>query len=312
MSGERFEFRLGALVVGTDGALGSIDALLAIPGSGQISGFVLSEGRLFNRGVTVPIEAVERTEDSRVHVWLSAAQLNGLAETQARRSTGPPATDERRIEAQQRVIGRDGEIGSLALVLVDPTSDQVTHLVVRRGDVVGRDTIVPMAWVQEVTGNPIVLDASRDRLGSLPEYRPDDEMTDAVLSLLWYRSNTRPDDLRYVRVRTRDGVVHLTGKTRTEQSRMAIEERARSVRGVLGVCNELRTFEALAAAAQALREPRRAPAGHWQDRPEPAPVPAHGLSKGIGSAQDAPARRDGAATPSRPEVGVTRPLQAVA
>src|SRR5690348_2512428 len=107
MSGKRFELRLGALVIGTDGALGWIDALLASPGSGEISGLVLSGGPLLKRGITVPIEAVERTEDSRVHVWLSAAQLNGLAEIQARRSTGPPATDERRIEAHRRVMGRD-------------------------------------------------------------------------------------------------------------------------------------------------------------------------------------------------------------
>jgi hypothetical protein len=308
MPGERFELRLGAIVVGTDGALGWIDALLAIPGSGQISGFVLGEGLLFNRGITVPIEAVERTEDSRVHVRLNAAQLDGLGDIQARRSTGPPATAERRIEARRRVIGRDAEIGSLALVLIDPTSDQVTHLVVRRGDLLGRDTIVPMAWVQDLTSNPIVLDVSRDELEPLPEYRADEEITDVVSSLIWYRSDFQPSDLRYVRVRTRDGIVQLTGKTGTERARMTIEGLVRDVRGVLGVRNELRTFEALGAAAQALRQHERATAGHGWDRLEPA----HLHSNSMGSVQDAPAGLDGAPPASEPAMDVARTLEAVA
>ena len=98
MSNERFVLRPGALVVGPDESLGWIDALLAIPGSRQISGFVLSEGPLFDRGIRVPIEAVERTEDRRVHVWLTAAQLNDLADIQARRFAESTAPPEDRIE----------------------------------------------------------------------------------------------------------------------------------------------------------------------------------------------------------------------
>ena len=73
MSNERFVLRPGALVVGPGESLGWIDALLAIPGRRQISGFVLREGLLSNRGVVVPIELVERTTDSRVHVRASAS-----------------------------------------------------------------------------------------------------------------------------------------------------------------------------------------------------------------------------------------------
>lgn len=90
MPAERFVLRPGALVAGPDGGLGWIDALLAIPGRGRVRGFVLREGWLFDRGVVVPIEAVERTSDSRMHVRLSAAQINGLADTQLRDVTRLP------------------------------------------------------------------------------------------------------------------------------------------------------------------------------------------------------------------------------
>jgi len=306
MSNERFELRPGALVVGPDGGLGWIDTLLAIPGSGQISGFVLREGLLFDRAITVPIEAVERTEDSRVHVWLSAAQLNDLANIQARRFAGSMAPVEHRIEARRRVVRGDGEAGSFVLVIVDPTSDQVTHLVIRRGDLLDREAIVPMAWVRELTDDPIVLDVSRQQLESLPEYRADEEITDVVSSLLWYRSNMHPDDLRYVKVRTRDGIVHLSGKTRAEQSRMAIEEHVRGVSGVLGVRNEIRTFEALAVASQALRQRGGSTNDH---RPGGAVlVPLH-----LDGRRSAHAAHAGAeATASELDADVATPLRTVA
>jgi osmotically-inducible protein OsmY len=255
MLSERFELRPGALVVGPDESLGRIDALLAIPRNGQISGFVLSEGPLFNRDVRVPIEAVEWIEDSQVYVWLSAAQLKGLADIQARRYAASKAPPEYRVEARRRVVFDDGEAGSLAAVFVDPTTDLATHLVMGHGDLLGREAVVPMARVRELANNPIVLDMSREQLESLVEYRPDKQITDVVSGLLWYRSNMHPDDLRYVRVRTRDGMVHLSGKTTTEQTRLAIEEHARGVSGVLGVRNDLGTFDALGSAAQALWQP---------------------------------------------------------
>jgi hypothetical protein len=254
MLNERFELRPGALVVGPEGGLGWIDALLAIPGSNQISGFVLREALLLDRGIRVPIEAVKRTEDSRVHVWLSAAQLNDLAHIQARRDARAIVPVEHRVEAGRRVAFDDGEAGSLTLVMVDPTSDQASHLVIRRGDLLGPETIVPMSWVRALTDNPILLDGSLQQLESLAEYRADEEITDVVSSLLWYRLQMHPDDLRHVKLQSRAGIVHLSGNTRTEQTRLEIEEHVRGMRGVLGVRNDLKTFEALGAAAQALRQ----------------------------------------------------------
>jgi uncharacterized protein YrrD len=250
---KRLELRPGALVVGTDDGLGRVDALLAIPGSGQVSGFVLREGLLFGHEVTVPIDAVERTEDSRVHVRLSAAQVDSLADIRARGLTRSPEGQEPPKAVGERVVCRDGEVGSLVLVFLDTATDRVTHLVVRRDGSVGRDTIVPVAWAREITDDPIVLDASCEQLERLPEYRPDLEITDAVSSVLWYRSDLRPPDVRHVTVRTRDGIVQLTGMTRTEQSRKAIDAHVRDIEGVLGVNDQLKTFEAQSAALSSQR-----------------------------------------------------------
>ena len=301
MLSERFELRPGALVVGPDESLGRIDALLAIPRNGQISGFVLSEGPLWNRGIRVPIEAVERTEDSRVHVRLTASQLNAMADAQQRNLARCP--NERLIEAGQRVVCGDGEVGSLVLVMVEPSSRRMTQIVVSRDNSAGRKTMVPAAWALEVTDDPIVLDATRHRLDSLPEYRPDDAITDAVSGLLWYRSDIRPADLHHVRVRSRDGIVELSGMTRTELSRMSIEGLAGGVSGVLGVRNELGTFEALGAAAQALRQ-RGGPAMRpVPDTSDPTPLHRDASSPVV----DGTARPDGAGAEPGPGASVARP-----
>jgi hypothetical protein len=145
------------------------------------------------------------------------------------------------------------------VVLVDPRTDRATGFVVRKGRLIVRDVIVPIDWVQSVERDRITLSVPRSRLDSLPEYRPDEEITRDVLDALWYRSGLGPADLQYVDVRTRDGIVELSGHTHTEQTRKKIEEVARGVRGVIDVRNHLDTYEALEAAVrEALRAARQA------------------------------------------------------
>jgi hypothetical protein len=187
--------------------------------------------------------------------------------------------------------------------MVEPSSHRMTQIVVSRDDSPGRNTMVPAAWALEVTDDPIVLDATRQRLDSLPEYRPDDAITDAISGLLWYRSDIRPSDLHHVRVRTRDGIVELSGMTRTEQSRMTIEGLVRGVSGVLGVHNELGTLEALGAASQALRQRGGSTMHTVPDTSNPTPLCRDGGSP----AYDSAARPGGAGAEPGQGAGVARP-----
>ena len=166
----------------------------------------------------------------------------------ARSGQAEAAAGGRPIRAGQAVVCRDGNVGPLELVLLDPTSRRATHFVVRRGGLLGRDTIVPIEWVRELGRDRIFLDFTRHELELLPEYRPDDEITADVLDLLWYRSELDQDDLRYVEARTTDGIVELRGLTRTEWARAMIQEHARRARGGLGVRNRVQSCEAQAEA----------------------------------------------------------------
>jgi hypothetical protein len=154
-----------------------------------------------------------------------------------------------KLRPGQTVVNAEGEVGPLDLVLVDATTGKVSCLVVRRGGLAGQGTLVPPDLISAVRGDQIVLHATREQLAQLPEYRPDDAITDAVQGVLWYRSDLPQSEVRYVTVRTVNGVVELNGYASTDRGRTAIEALVRAVSGVLDVRNDLHTFETLSERA---------------------------------------------------------------
>ena len=109
-------------------------------------------------------------------------------------------------------------------------------------------------------------------------------------------------------VRSRDGIVELSGMTRTERSRTAIEGLVRGVRGVLGVRNELGTFEALGAAPQALRQGGGPAMRVVPDASATTPLRRDGSSP----ADDGASRPDAAGAEPGPGAGVERPTRIAA
>jgi uncharacterized protein YrrD len=281
----RLEIRPGSTVTGTTGVIGKVDRLVVSPGSGEVTGLVVRKGLLLRRDVVIPIGAVERADENEVRVGLAAEELDALPEYREQDYVAPPAdwrspsgqpnenlvfdlsgtrgwrdlhpaqggqvepaAGGRPIRAGQRVVCRDGTVGKVDLVLVDPTSRRATHIVVRRGTFVQHDIIVPVEWAREITRDEIVLDATREQIEMLPEYRPDDEITIDVLEALWWESRVDRGDLADVHVRTHDGIVELTGFTGSEQARQAIEATASKVRGVLGVRDRIQAMSVASLA----------------------------------------------------------------
>ncbi|MCC6176350.1 MAG: BON domain-containing protein [Chloroflexi bacterium] len=278
---ERVTLRPGALVIGRDGGLGNLEGVVVRPDGRAVLGLLLREGLLVDRRIVIPLSAVEEADDNRVQVSLDRADLNVLYAARIPRIPDAPPTDvpdrsdaregpdvvggvtsaepaplTHVLRAGQTVVCRDGDSSPLILVLVDGSSARITGLVVQRSGPAGRPVIVPAEWVTDSATDPIVLDAACEHLDGLPDFRSDEEISDAVIALLWHGSDLDRADLNYVTVRTRDGIVELDGKTRTERARMEIDQVARDVRGVLDVKNRLRTFEALDAAVRRFGDER--------------------------------------------------------
>ena len=273
----RLEIRPGTQVISGNEQVGRVRRLILRP-DGEVQGIIISGWLVLGHDVYLPIDAVESADPDAVHVSLSRAELSELppvggdgADARLDDAPGPPVAPAGLrsavsgqaeasaggwpLRAGQRVVATDGNVGDLDVVLIDPRTDRATGFVVRKGRFIVRDVIVPTDWVQSVTHDQITLSVPKARLDGLPEYRPDDEITADVLDALWYRSDLGPGDLQFVDVRTRDGVVELSGHTHTERTRKRIEEVARGVRGVIDVRNHLDTYEAL---EEAVREAQRA------------------------------------------------------
>jgi uncharacterized protein YrrD len=64
----------------------------------------------------------------------------------------------------------DGIGGTVDEVITEDDSDRVTHLIVRRGSLLTRDLVVPVAHVREVTDGVVQLDLTQEQLDAMPEH----------------------------------------------------------------------------------------------------------------------------------------------
>lgn len=277
--------RPGAAVIAEDELIGRVERLIVSPGTGEVTGLVVRKGFVLARDIVIPIDAVDEANEDEVHLGITIEQLNELPEFReedyieapadwqsesrssgqgvlfrlrrlltgqdlrpARAGQTSASAGGRLLRAGQRVVCRDGDVGRLELVLLDEVTRRVAYLVVERGRLLTRETVIPVEWVSDIKRDRIYIDARREQLEELPEYRPDEEITADVLDTLWYHTDLSPAELQFVEVRTRGGVVELNGHTHTDEARAKIAAAVWRVRGVLGVRNNLDTLEAMEAA----------------------------------------------------------------
>jgi osmotically-inducible protein OsmY len=157
-----------------------------------------------------------------------------------------------------RVMIKDHDVGSIALVLSDSTIQCVTHVVIRRGLLGSHRLIVPMDRVVDATLERIVLDLRPDELAALPEYRTDDEITVDVERAIGDDQIVRHLSARHLNIAVHNGVVTVTGNIASSTHRQRVEDSIRRVRGVRSLQNlPIGDDEVEVAVAQALgRDPR--------------------------------------------------------
>lgn len=81
-----------------------------------------------------------------------------------------------RLDLDAKVRAHDGEeIGSVDRAIVDPRTNEVTHIVVRTGAIFGRDIMVPRSDLERANqdGDIVQLDLSKDELERFPDFVPE-------------------------------------------------------------------------------------------------------------------------------------------
>lgn len=100
------------------------------------------------------------------------------------------SNDQEKLSVLDRMPGADvlcpdGTAGQLELLGVRPKSDEITHLIIRRGFLFQRDLLIPAEWVQdiEVESNTVQLRAPLSEVVNLPEYAHRHGLLDLALNL---------------------------------------------------------------------------------------------------------------------------------
>src|SRR5688572_7970102 len=78
-----------------------------------------------------------------------------------------------RVDRDAKVRAHDGEeIGSVDRAIVDPRTNEVTHIVVRTGAIFGRDIMVPREDLERANqdGDTVQLDLTKEELERFPDF----------------------------------------------------------------------------------------------------------------------------------------------
>ena len=76
------------------------------------------------------------------------------------------------LEEGAKVVSKDGEeIGEVAQILVEPSDNRATHIVVAQGLLSKEHKLIPTLWITDATEEEIHLLIDSDLLEGLPEYQ---------------------------------------------------------------------------------------------------------------------------------------------
>lgn len=284
------EIKVGGEVRAMDGPVGSVEYVVRDSHSGEVSDFVVDRGDLGH--IVLPLSAVDHIEDGAV---ILDVPLAGVAtaraydeqdfkacelEPHASESDKPlswrcrygadvqaqPAIAGTLPEAgtgQAPAVGRGTQVysaeGPLALVdhiLFDAQTGEVTHLVLAPGAQLSHAIVVPIAMVEAVTADGILIRGGRQELTKLGFYSPrsDEEIRTDVRQCLVEAGC----DPAQVQARVDQGVVTLTGKVPDTATQRRVEQSVRKLEGVVDLESSLSQDSAVAnAVTQALAADHR-------------------------------------------------------
>lgn len=283
-AGDRAEFVVGSPVFVDTQQVGTLEQLVYSPAQRRVTALVIGKGILFHEDILVPSELVIEASEQGVRLKRIP---EGIGEPTPFRESQfvqppegwePPKGIERRrvlfalpgwhgptalvqqagardqdgrpviIGPKTQVLSHAGTLGHVLMVMQDSSTGEVTHVVVQSRPLLGREIIVPLDWASKVTEDEIFIEADREQLMRLPQYRPDQEILADVWEALWSVYAIRSLGLDSIEVEVKDGVVTLKGNIASPSHRFLAVRAASQVAGVLRVADELVADDDLEAA----------------------------------------------------------------
>jgi len=187
-----------AEVMCADGPCGQSEAVILKPDTEQITHVVVAEQDLPHSKYLVPVELITESTSDQIRLSCSKADMEKLepfTETElipnyfniyeagaslygpGQIYTTPVFTLEHKhvpkgeleINRGSRVEATDGFVGRVDEFIVEPTHEQISHLVMREGHLWGRkDVVIPVEQINRIEGNTVYLKLDKKSIEGLP------------------------------------------------------------------------------------------------------------------------------------------------
>jgi PRC-barrel domain len=190
-SGDRERFTIGDHVEATDGKCGQLTRVFVDPVTETLTHLVVDPGHDKHLARLVPVELVASVEHNLVRLNCTTTQFEQLesaeevtflgAEASPPGGIGMPLghhpkpmyTDrvpagEVDIQRGDAVHAKDGLIGAVQGLVIDPADNHVTHVILQEGHIWGRKQVaIPIGAATRV-GAEISVDLTKDEIEALP------------------------------------------------------------------------------------------------------------------------------------------------
>jgi sporulation protein YlmC with PRC-barrel domain len=169
--------RRGAGVEATDGHIGRVDEFLIDPESDGITHLVLTEGHLWEqKDVSIPVGQIDHYKENTVYLKLDKHAIEALpAIPILHGQVKKPVVIQREanpmdIPINAKVNCSDGLFGQTTHLIIMPTTEKITHVIVVSEFYPETRYLVPVERIVESTPESIQLSCTRDEVLKMPVF----------------------------------------------------------------------------------------------------------------------------------------------
>ncbi len=194
------DLSMNAAIACTDGPCGHSTAIILNPVSDQVTHLVVREPQLLDTERMVPVEFVTESTPALIRLRCTKDELVHLPPFVTTNYLPPPpnfvpgsdaagimlwpyvslepgvgidheniAFDELAIHRGSHVHATDGRIGEVEEFAVNPANNGITHIVLRKGHLWGRqDVTIPVAQIDHIDDDSVYLRLNKHQIEALP------------------------------------------------------------------------------------------------------------------------------------------------
>ena len=203
-----FDINLGGQLQCKDEARDKLIGLVIEPESRQVTNLIIDQGFLVSQAHVLPFSLVHGALEDKVYLSIDCSEFEQYPKyrvtehekpvTGLEQSSGEVATPyglygtsaptvptvkekiREGIPFGQLVIERDmpvstgeGKVGKVIRVMVEPESQEITHLVVQRGLIFHEQLVLPISMIESIHENGILVNGTDEALQQVPHYEPE-------------------------------------------------------------------------------------------------------------------------------------------